>query len=334
MSIPTETNLYTDLSDLSRLRHQAKQTPQDAIKAVAKQYESLFIKMMLKSMREASMGDPIFDSDQSKFYRDMFDNQLALTMGNGKGIGLAEALERQFKHYVPPSAGEVSKDKPPAVMRLPQKETKPVVGHSQVRAVTGVASFKATHAVSHIVPEQHATRNAVDQNIAFESPKEFVEKLWPLAEKAGDRLGLEPAVLVAQAALETGWGRYVSHDESGKSSFNLFNIKAGKHWDGNSVTVNTVEFMGGNPVNQVARFRAYESFAESFNDYVEFLKESPRYKNALEQGADADSFIRELHSSGFATDPDYADKILHILEREAPLFERLSEAPNSYNNEG
>ena len=136
----------------------------------------------------------------------------------------------------------------------------------------------------------------------------------PLAEKAAGMLGVSPSVLLAQAALETGWGKFVTRDTaSGKSSFNLFNIKADSRWQGDAVQVQTLEYRGGVPEKEQARFRAYEDYADSFNDYVEFLQTNPRYQQALEQAEDPGRFVRELHAAGYATDPEYATKIERIF---------------------
>jgi peptidoglycan hydrolase FlgJ len=148
-----------------------------------------------------------------------------------------------------------------------------------------------------------------------ESPEAFVRELWPHAERAGAALGVAPEVLLAQSALETGWGRHVIPRGDGSSSHNLFGIKADTRWNGDRVQVNTLEYVNGVPEQQRAAFRAYQSPAESFADYVDFLQRNPRYRGALAQGSDAEGYLRGLQSAGYATDPAYADKILDILGR-------------------
>ena len=146
------------------------------------------------------------------------------------------------------------------------------------------------------------------------TPDEFVKDLWPCAEAAGKELGVDPRHLLAQAALETGWGKYLPCDTEGNTSFNLFGIKAGGDWPGNSVAVRTLEFEGGVPVPRQARFRAYASAADSFRDYVSVLRDNPRYASALNTGSDAKAFATALQRGGYATDPAYAQKIAAIAQ--------------------
>jgi peptidoglycan hydrolase FlgJ len=147
-----------------------------------------------------------------------------------------------------------------------------------------------------------------------QSKEEFIRELWPCAQEAGRELGIDPKHLLAQAALETGWGQSLPCDTDGSTSFNLFGIKAGTSWDGNSVAVRTLEFEGGVAVQKRERFRAYDSAAESFRDYVALLRDSPRYSAALNTGSDATAFAGALQRGGYATDPAYARKIAAIAQ--------------------
>jgi flagellar protein FlgJ len=146
------------------------------------------------------------------------------------------------------------------------------------------------------------------------SPEEFVQQLWPCAQEAGKALGIDPKHLLAQAALETGWGKSLPCDVDGTPSFNFFGIKAGTSWRGDSVSARTLEFEGGVPVPQKAKFRAYDSPAESFRDYVDVLRNNPRYADALNTGSDAKAFANALQRGGYATDPRYAMKIETIVQ--------------------
>lgn len=147
----------------------------------------------------------------------------------------------------------------------------------------------------------------------FDSPAAFVQTLLPLAEEAAQALGVDPRVLVAQAALETGWGRSIIRDSQGNSSHNLFNIKAHNGWEGGSVTVQTLEYRDGLPQPEYAQFRAYDSLEEGFDDYVRFIQENPRYAQAREQAGDPQAYLQALQRAGYATDPEYAAKIERIL---------------------
>lgn len=273
------TQAYTDFSSFSKLRSDAKVDPKSTLHEVARQFESIYIQMMLKSMRSASLGDPIFDSHSSEVYRDMFDNQIALQMSEQRGIGLADMLVRQLQQ------------------NFPEKETD--------NAVSSIAP--TTVKVAKVAVERLPAR--------FDSQDEFVEKLWPMAEAAADELGTSPQVLLSQAALETGWGQHIQQLPNGKSSHNLFNIKADERWSGPKLTVSTVEYADGVAKRQKAAFRSYGSYEESFRDYVDFIKTNPRYQDALDNTHDPALFAHKLHEAGYATDPAYADKWLNIIGR-------------------
>jgi flagellar rod assembly protein/muramidase FlgJ len=146
------------------------------------------------------------------------------------------------------------------------------------------------------------------------SPEEFVQQLWPCAEEAGRELGIDPKNLLAQAALETGWGKSLPCDANGNPSYNFFGIKAGGDWQGGSVSVKTLEFEGGVPIPRQAKFRSYDSAADSFRDYVSVLRVNPRYAAALNTGKDAKAFATALQKGGYATDPAYAQKIASIAQ--------------------
>ncbi|WP_029836732.1 flagellar assembly peptidoglycan hydrolase FlgJ, partial [Vibrio parahaemolyticus] len=148
----------------------------------------------------------------------------------------------------------------------------------------------------------------------FDSPESFVNSMKPYAEKAAKALGVEPSLLLAQAALETGWGQKVVQNARGSSN-NLFNIKADRSWQGDKVTTQTLEFHDNTPVKETAAFRSYSNYQDSFNDYVRFLNDNPRYETALQQRGDSESFIRGIHRAGYATDPTYADKVLQVKQK-------------------
>ncbi|VAX12615.1 Flagellar protein FlgJ [peptidoglycan hydrolase] [hydrothermal vent metagenome] len=293
-------DIYTDLSSFSRLRKQAQDNPEKTLKTVAQQFESLFMQMVLKSMRDASFGNPLFDSSQSRFYQDMFDKQLSLNLSQGRGIGMTEMLERQLHGSLHPSAASA----PTAADSSPVKDHKQKLNMPVLNTLSVVYQKTSAH-----------TQVDKSQPASFSSAQDFVQKLMPLAQKAADKLGVKAEVLLAQAALETGWGQHISRHADGSSSHNLFNIKAGNGWDGDRVGVRTLEYRNGLARHERAVFRAYDSYADSFSDYVNFLKSGPRYQSALDQVDDPETFIRELHAAGYATDPDYANKVIDIMQR-------------------
>jgi peptidoglycan hydrolase FlgJ len=276
-------NASFDFSALASLRNDAKAQDPSALKEVAKQFESLFTQMLMKSMRDANRSfgeDSLFGSQQGDFYQDMFDDQIALHLSKGKGLGLADMLVQQLTQ-----SGMV----------------KPADGTS---ATTGAQAPVSTQNISSSADHQPLAR----------SKEDFVRMMLPHAQRAGNALGVDPSSLVAQAALETGWGRAVPSQASGSSSFNLFGIKAGSSWDGATAHVPTLEFEDGVPVRKVERFRAYSSPADSFNDYARLIGGNPRYEDARGAGGDVTTFASALQDGGYATDPNYAQKIVAVAD--------------------
>ncbi len=293
---PADASIYTDFQGVARLKAAAQADSAGALDEVAQQFEALFMQMMLKSMRDANLSEGLLDNDQSRFYRDMYDQQLAIHVTRNGGLGLADVLKRQLGGDGG-GAGAVSG------MTLNDYRRQPVAG---APVPTRAAASTPTAAPS--------PRDVSPEPEELGSPGEFLRRLWPLAREAAAKLGQEPDVLLAQAALETGWGRNMIRTPDGASSFNLFGIKADSRWPGERVTVPTLEFEQGVAVRRKATFRAYGSFAESFRDYADFVLTNSRYRPALEAG-DGRIYLASLQESGYATDPRYAEKILAILER-------------------
>jgi peptidoglycan hydrolase FlgJ len=286
---------YADFKGLGDLRRMARQEAPEAADLAARQFEALFIQMMLKSMRDAMPIDGGQDGDQVQFYREMFDQQIALEMSRGEGIGLRESLLRELAPETTAAAAATE-------LRVPERRI-PARADWPLEAAVRTAPAPAAQSVPAAAPWRP------------ESPEAFIRELWPHAERAGAALGVAPEVLLAQSALETGWGRHVIPRSDGSSSHNLFGIKADARWDGDRVQVNTLEYVDGVAEQQRAAFRAYDSPAESFADYADFLRRNPRYRDALAQAPDAEGYLRGLQSAGYATDPAYAEKILDILGR-------------------
>jgi flagellar protein FlgJ len=217
----------------------------------------------------------------------MFDNQIAMQLSAGKGLGLADMLIRQL--------GEGSR---------PEAQ-----GSGQNDAGTGVASRLPGLSSA----DSGASLKPRASSLAA-SKADFVRTFLPHAQKAAREIGVDPHALLAQAALETGWGRSVPCNARGDCSFNLFGIKAGSHWSGATVSVPTLEFEQGIPVRRFERFRSYDSAADSFRDYAQVIRNSSRYENALGAGDDVASFAAALQQGGYATDPAYAQKIIAVAD--------------------
>ena len=291
---------YSDFESMTSLRQQAKDDPQATLRQVANHFESLYMKMMLKSMRQASLGDPIFDSNNSAMYRDMYDSQIALQLSQQNGIGIADMLVKQLQGNV----GGLVTDKQ-------NEKTLP----EAIKLDTSL-------------PENFLQKMTKSDPVHFSSHVDFVKTLMPYAEEATEELEITPQILIAQAALETGWGQHVQKLPNGKSSYNVFNIKADSRWGGDTLKVNTLEYRDGVARQERASFRVYGSYQESFRDYVDFIKTNPRYEIALEAVAGPEGYAKELQHAGYATDPHYADKVIDIYQREvvaAPFSEFLAE---------
>ncbi|MFT6770747.1 flagellar assembly peptidoglycan hydrolase FlgJ [Congregibacter sp.] len=297
--------VYNDFNSLANLRTAARQDADASLEDVAKQFESLFVQMMLKSMREATVEGGLFDSNQMESYQQMHDQQLSLDLASRGGIGLAGVLVDQLRSDR--AAGLESSDESASDLRMPgvnatNQESLELRRYLQFPMPSRMTAPTASSSAAVVAPW------------AAESPQAFVEHLRPAAEQTARELGVDSDVLLAQAALETGWGKHVSADQRGSSN-NFFNIKAGAGWEGPTVSVQTIEYRDGVAVRETARFRAYDSAAESFADYAALIKGSPRYSEAQELAADGEQYLRELQRAGYATDPAYADKVLSILER-------------------
>ncbi len=262
-------DVYTDLSGLNGIKLAGRQNTAAGLQQVAKQFEAIFLNLMLKSMRDSTkvFGEGnMLNSNEMEFYQQNFDNQISLHLTQGRGIGLADMMYQQMLRQY-----EVETEAEPD------------------RAVAGESKSQ------------------------FSSPSEFIETLLPLARKAASKLGADPRVLLAQSALETGWGEKIIRDSRGANSHNLFGIKSDTAWQGPVAKTATLEFVDGIPQRKKASFRRYDSYAQSFNDYVQFLRTNPRYSQAIKKAQDPVQFANELQLAGFATDPDYGQKISNVL---------------------
>lgn len=266
---------YTDLGGLSALKRDANAQDATAVREAARQFESVFTRMLLSSMRAASPGDPLFDSHESGFYRDMFDDQIAVEMSRGKGLGLAEMLVEQLLRGAAGSTDGDLSGSAPAVARPLERSS---------------------------APEQRDFRS------------EFIQKFRPIAEQAARKLGVAPEALIGQAALETGWGRHSPAGADGAASHNYFGIKANASWRGSSVAAQTLEYEAGRPRTRVEAFRAYDSAEAGMADYVRLIDRSPRYQAARGAGDDIGRFAAALQRGGYATDPAYAQKLERVVE--------------------
>ncbi len=330
MAISNQSSFFLDFQRFGELKLQARTDRNAATNAVAQQFEGLFLQQMLAAMRSASTIDQGQHSSTMDFYREMHDKQLAQTIAGQGGLGVARLIAAQ----VPGAVQDTSVPAVPTSAELPRAAAAspaPVSAVSKASPVvdglptTAVATARVTTAapsddavdagvVLHRVLNDdfaEVTQNAA-LNERWQEPARFVADLLPEARQAAERLGVSPQLLIAQAALETGWGKHTMKFDDGRNSFNLFGIKAGANWQGSSLQRASLEFSDGALHSEVSRFRAYSSPAHSLRDYVDFIQSSPRYGEALQSGDDQ-GYIRAIHAAGYATDPDYADKVIAIL---------------------
>ncbi len=320
------------------LRSRARSGDDAALEEVARQFEAYFLGQMLKSMRKASFGDPNFGSNDAKFYRGLFDQQMAVHLASGEGVGFAATLKRQLRDTFgqavpnfepapsqPGGLGGIGNavSSPPAPRTtpspVPERSAEPTTSLRDGYTALGKAGARSrllALAQDKGAPEALAPARAPVQS--FATPDDFVTALWPHAKKAGEALGVNPALLVAQAALETGWGKHIIPGPNGTSSNNLFGIKADSRWEGPRVLKSTLEFDGQVMRREHAPFRVYASVKDSFEDYVRFIQGNARYHDALRAGEDSEGYMKGLQTAGYATDPRYADKVLAITRR-API---------------
>jgi flagellar protein FlgJ len=303
---------FFDLGNLDSLRKEAlsggdasTDASKAALKKAAAQFEAIFTQMLLKSMRKANEAfedkESPLNSSSVKFFEDMHDQQLSTELSSNGSLGLADLIVQQLspdgKTFMPGSVLRTTND------FLSDMRAGSSLPHTQneEKAAVNVQKDKTYSKV----PEAPSA--------PFESTEEFVTTVWEHAKTAAQKIGLNPAVMVAQAALETGWGKHIINKSDGNSSNNLFNIKSDKSWDGEKASKVTLEFEQGTPVKKQASFRAYDSIKESANDFVDFLTQNPRYQEALQNTAKPSEFLDSLQKAGYATDPNYASKIKKVL---------------------
>jgi flagellar protein FlgJ len=306
MTAPTNISFYADFQGIAALKNDAKAQAPAALKEAARQFESLFTQMLLKSMREANKSfgeDSLFGSDQGEMYQDMFDDQIAMQMSQGKGLGLADMLIRQLSGVGGQSQAGTAEGKAAA---------QGVDGNTTLGAAPSSPTANRDQRVAGR-QERYSQEIPRDQPLTA-SKDDFIRTMRPHAEQAAREIGVDPDALLAQAALETGWGKSVPCNGQGECSFNLFGIKAGSQWSGATVNVPTLEFESGIPVRKVERFRAYDSPAQSFRDYAALIRDNARYENARGTGSNVEAFASALQQGGYATDPHYAQKITAVAD--------------------
>ena len=299
---------------------------QEALRAAAQQFEGLFMQMMLKAMREATPANGLFDNDQTRMLQSFHDQQMAMQSAQGAGMGLAEVIFRQFggdrlgaaqQPAIGPDGQPVFEvaniPRRPAISAFRDRQPASAADDSAAAqaAVGDAASRSAASSTTNTgSPESVTPRRPIPERVS-----NFVDRVWSHAVDAARSIGVSPSFIVAQAALETGWGRAELRTADGKPSHNLFNIKAGRNWKGPVLELPVTEYANGRAYTEQARFRAYGSYAEAFQDYVNLLSNNRRYADVIGR-TDPVEFAQGLQRGGFATDPDYADKLVRVIHSE------------------
>ncbi|MFZ6845201.1 flagellar assembly peptidoglycan hydrolase FlgJ [Undibacterium sp. RuTC16W] len=287
--------LAFDSKSLDGLKQSSKDNSPEALKAAAKQFEALFMNMMLKSMRQAGGQDGPFDNEQSKMYTSMLDQQLSQNMAN-RGMGLADALVRQL------SSNQVN--------QMLQSDGTSQSGLSTQSSVRGIESYLDSMKLGQQAVAQGKTSGSNATHV-----KEFQHKLAAHAEQASAETGIPAKFMLGQAALESGWGKKEIKSVDGTPSHNIFGMKATSQWKGKTVDAVTTEYVNGVAYRKLEKFKAYDSYSEAFKDYAKLLTKNPRYENVIANAKDATSFAYGLQKAGYATDPQYANKLSKIINQ-------------------
>jgi flagellar protein FlgJ len=347
--------LALDTKSLGNLKLSAKENSPEAIKGVAKQFEAIFINMMLKSMRDATPSDSLTDSQDLKLYTSMFDQQISQKLASGKGIGLADMLTKQLSKAAGITASNslqtqkaLSASTPvafnPALDTSLQK-----VGHfiasifgadsedmsdlstqvlSAAKSKQGVAAYQKTSnatntdstwldKVGKLKDEVMSSADDAVTTISAslkDSATQFLDKFSSHAQEASQATGMPANYMLGQAALETGWGKKEIIAADGSQSFNLFGIKANSGWRGKVVDATTTEYIDGIPQKMVQKFRAYDSYADSFKDFAKMISSSPKFKAVMNNISAPSSYANAMAKSGYATDPGYASKLHKLIK--------------------
>ena len=366
MPINPAGSLAIESQGLDQLKLQAKRDPDKALAATAKQFEAMFLGMIMKSMREATPKDGMLDSEQTKTYTAMLDQQFAQQMAS-RGTGLAAALTRQLSQGKAPDAapvGDMSSTLQMSTIAMAKLNlealavapSQPAAPNFDVQPLSldeeawGLPSGKgATMPLARaplmaaIAPAAWPTRAAAAAtppvNIAaavaatpatgaapLSQTGDFVNRIWSHAVDAARSIGVRPQFMVGQAALESGWGKHEIRNADGSGTHNLFGVKAGRGWNGPSVEKVTTEYVNGVAHKTTARFRVYASYGEAFKDYAKLIGGNPRYAGVMAQAQDAQGFARGLQQAGYATDPSYADKLVRVINS-TTMRQSLAYAP-------
>lgn len=295
-----------DANSLNSLKQAAKENSPEAIKGVAKQFEAIFMNMMLKSMRDASPQDSPFDNEQSRTFTSMLDQQLSSNLAS-KGLGLADILAKQLSYngYAAPGTS--------ALQQAVTNESPATESNSPPQQGAFTLPYSNNSLPAKVQPASPSVSKALSENAA-----EFQSRMAQHAEQASRATGVPAHLMLGQAALESGWGKRELKGTDGTPSYNLFGIKATGNWDGKVVEAATTEYINGVKQKRIEKFRAYDNYAESFKDFANMMRNNPRYEKVLANLQDVDGYAQAMQKAGYATDPNYASKLASVIQKISP----------------
>ena len=279
VSLGLQRSLAADGNSLNDLKALAGKDEKAALKETAKQFEALFMRELLKTMREATMKSGLLDNEQGNLGTDLLDQQYATQMTGLPG-GLSEMIERQLSQKIAPA----------------------------IDKVTGAAAAVGQAVRSTVDRAADSVSGAVGSR-----QQQFVARLSGAAQQVAQEVGIPASYMLGQAGHETGWGRSEIKQADGSNSFNVFGIKAGKGWTGKVAEITTTEYINGQAQKVKAKFRAYDSYQDAFRDYAKLIGNSPRYAQVMDNLQSAQSFAAGLQRAGYATDPQYASKLSRAI---------------------
>ncbi|MDC9603583.1 flagellar assembly peptidoglycan hydrolase FlgJ [Xenorhabdus griffiniae] len=320
----TMSNAAYDVNSLHSLKAKLSQEPQQGLRQVAQQLEGVFVQMMLKSMRSSLPQDGILSSEQTRFYTSLYDQQIAQDLSQ-KGLGFADMIVKQFSHannVVNNVPDELASTVPmpldnEILQTLPKQALEPFM-----RRAMPTPDYVSKNPSSANGSPQYSS--APPKSLPMHGAS-FVSMLSLPAQLASQQSGIPHLLIIAQAALESGWGQREILTAEGKPSHNLFGIKAGKHWKGPVTNIMTTEYIDGEPKKMQDSFRVYSSYAEAITDYVKLLTENPRYTKVA-QSTTAEQGAYSLQEAGYATDPGYAQKLVSLIQQLKSTGKQMAKA--------
>jgi flagellar protein FlgJ len=326
MSIDAPKRIALDAQASNDLRTQLQKDPKAGIHKAAQEFESMFLQVVLKNMRATVSQDGLMDSEETRFYTGMLDQQMAQDLSKTGKLGFARMMENQFNRALAgsteatPNAGESGlSTAAKSLLQNLQQIRKDVPSSTLPSNVSPIptsslptGSFSGNSASDGVSSVSNNLLGRGSGSWSSGNPTDFVNRVWPHAVEVSRVTGIPPQFMVAQAALETGWGKHEMLNQDGSSSYNLFGVKASKSWSGPVAQAETTEFINGQEIRVTASFRSYTSYAEAFRDYANLLRNNPRYGSVI-GSQDGTEFANRLQQAGYASDPQYAEKLARII---------------------